>query len=71
MEQPLSHQECKVIELIAKGMTTKQAARYLGVTPWTIDGQLENARRKTRTKTRAHLVAKAIQLGLIWSEEDG
>ena len=61
----LSERECEVLGLIARGMTTKQAARQLGISPKTCDHHIQRLYRKTGLSTRAGATLFAIEHGLI------
>ena len=53
----LSPAEQKVVELIAIGFTTKEAATKLNKSTLTARNQLENAMRKLGVRTRYELIA--------------
>jgi DNA-binding CsgD family transcriptional regulator len=61
----LSERECDVLGLIARGMTTKQAARQLGISPKTCDHHIQRLYRKTGLSTRAGATLFAVEHGLI------
>ena len=56
----LSRQETRVLSLIAGGMTVAQAAWEMEISPKTAEAYLAAARRKTRSRSTAEAVAKAI-----------
>jgi DNA-binding CsgD family transcriptional regulator len=57
--------ERDVLHLMADGHSGKQIARALGIAPCTVERHIENARLKTRTRNRSHLVAYAARNGLL------
>lgn len=57
--------EIRVIQALAVGLETTEAADTLGVSHHTIRTQIRTAKAKMRARTRAHLVALAIRGGLI------
>jgi DNA-binding CsgD family transcriptional regulator len=63
----LSGRELDVVRLIATGLSSKEAAQRLSIAPRTVEHYLEQARLKTRSRNRTHMVAKAIYEGLVVS----
>jgi HD-GYP domain-containing protein (c-di-GMP phosphodiesterase class II) len=61
----LSERECEVLGLIARGMSTKQVARQLGISPKTCDHHIQRLYRKTGLSTRAGATLFALEHGLI------
>lgn len=61
----LTTRERSVLELVAEGLSAKEAAMELAIAPCTIERHVENVRLKTRTRNRAHLIAFVIREGLI------
>lgn len=61
----LTRRELQVLELLAEGLATPAAAQRLGVGASTIRTHVENMRQKLHVKTRAALVAKGFELGLL------
>ena len=61
----LTDREQEVLELICKGMSNAEIAKFLGVSVRTIDGHRSNLIEKTRAKNSPHLVMFAIKNGLI------
>jgi DNA-binding CsgD family transcriptional regulator len=62
---PLTSRELEVVQLIATGLSAKQVAQRLEIGPRTVERYLDQVRLKTRTRNRVHMVAHAIQEGLI------
>lgn len=71
--QPLPHycdfhltkRETQVLSLIASGYSNKQAARELGISPYTIAGYIKEIYRKLHISSRAEATIVAIKLGLL------
>jgi len=61
----LSRSELTVLRCLVLGKTNKEAGALLGVSPWTVKNQVHSILRKLDATTRAHAVAKAIQLGMV------
>ena len=61
----LTGRECEVLRCVALGLSNKEAAIELGIAPRTIERHVENVRNKIRARNRAHMVAKAIGLGVL------
>jgi HD-GYP domain-containing protein (c-di-GMP phosphodiesterase class II) len=63
----LSERECEVLGLIARGMTTKQVARRLGISPKTCDHHIQSLYGKIGLSTRAGATLFALEHGLVSS----
>jgi LuxR family transcriptional regulator, transcriptional regulator of spore coat protein len=61
----LSPRELDVLRLVATGLSAKEVALELGIAPRTVEHHLDHARVKTNTRNRTHMVAHALQSGLI------
>ncbi|HEY1622799.1 MAG TPA: HD domain-containing phosphohydrolase [Streptosporangiaceae bacterium] len=61
----LSQRECEVLRLIARGMTTKQVARQLGISPKTCDHHIQHVYGKIGLFTRAGATLFALEHGLV------
>lgn len=61
----LTERECEIVHLISLGLSAKQVARELGISPCTIPHHVENVRLKTRTRNRVHMVAHVLRKGLL------
>jgi HD-GYP domain-containing protein (c-di-GMP phosphodiesterase class II) len=61
----LSERECEVLRLIARGMTTRQAASRLGISPKTCDHHIQHVYRKIGLYTRAGATLFALEQGLL------
>lgn len=62
---PLTCQERRVLELLAKGKSPSQVARELGITPRTLRNHLHHANQKLHTGNRLEAVMQATRRGLI------
>ena len=49
----------------ARGLTEKETGLAMGISANTVHAHLENVKRKMRVCTKAHLVAKALQLKIV------
>jgi DNA-binding CsgD family transcriptional regulator len=66
INQPaLSRREQQILELVAQGYSTKQAAGHIGIAPRTVEGHVENIRLKMRARNRAHMVSQAMVAGYL------
>ena len=61
----LTKRERDVLHLLVAGHSAKEVAQKLSITPGTVETYIDRIRLKTRTRNRAHMVAQAIQLGLL------
>jgi LuxR family maltose regulon positive regulatory protein len=61
----LSRRETGIVRMIARGMSNKQIAHSLGITPETVKSHAKNIFIKLATHTRAQAVARAGALGLL------
>lgn len=69
-DQPRLHprpRDC--IVLAGRGLSNKQIARSLGITPRTVDGYLTEARKLFKVRARTELVASAILAGEVGVHE--
>ena len=62
---PLTEQERRVLELLAKGKNPAQVARELGIAPRTLRNHLHHANQKLHTCSRLEAVMQAARRGLI------
>ena len=63
--EPLSHREREVLQLVAEGKTTKEVARFLGVSVKTAESHRTRIMQKLDIHETANLVRYAIRRGLI------
>jgi DNA-binding NarL/FixJ family response regulator len=61
----LNRREIEVMTLVARGQTSAQIAKRLGMVKRTVDFHLDNARSKLGAATRTQAVVKAVAGGLI------
>ncbi|MFC4291564.1 LuxR C-terminal-related transcriptional regulator [Sphingorhabdus arenilitoris] len=64
-EPELTNREMEVLEHIAQGLSTKEAAKHLDIAPRTVDRHIENIRLKLRAKNRSNMIACAVMHGLL------
>jgi PAS domain S-box-containing protein len=62
---PLTDQEKRVLQLLAKGKRPGEVARELRITPRTLRNHISHANRKLRTRNRLEAVMHALRRGLI------
>lgn len=65
LQSALTAREVEVLRLIAAGLSAKQVALKLAIAPRTVEHHIDHARLKTQTRNRVHMIAHAIQEGLI------
>ena len=61
----LSDRQVEILQMIADGMSTKQAARALGITQKTVHNHLNATYRRLDTQSLTHAVLSAERLGII------
>lgn len=61
----LSFQERECLLWVARGMSSKDTAKRIGLSPKTVDFHIAKAMSKLGGATRSHAVARAITLGLL------
>jgi DNA-binding CsgD family transcriptional regulator len=64
----ISPREVQVVQLIAEGLTGREVGERLGISESTVETHVEHVRTKLGARSRSHIVAKAISMGLITSE---
>jgi DNA-binding CsgD family transcriptional regulator len=62
----LSAREAEVLSLAADGLTNQQIAKRLGLGEETVKTHLKRITRKLGAYNRAHCVAIALRLEIIW-----
>ncbi len=62
---PLTQREMEVLVLVAKGMSEREVADKLYISPHTAHRHLSNIRFKLNASTQAAAVAQAVRIGLI------
>jgi DNA-binding NarL/FixJ family response regulator len=64
----LTHQEQKIVALIAQGLTNKEIAQRLGSSPFTVRNQVKVIMRKLELKNRvqvAYLIGQQVNIAEI------
>ncbi|MBU6217320.1 MAG: response regulator transcription factor [Acidobacteria bacterium] len=64
-DEILSDRQVEILQMIADGMSTKQAARALGITQKTVHNHLNATYRRLDTQSLTHAVLSAVRLGII------
>jgi DNA-binding NarL/FixJ family response regulator len=64
----LTPREIEVLRLIASGLTAKEAARRLEISPKTADNHIQNLYSKIGVATRAGAALYALEQGLVRQE---
>jgi two-component system response regulator NreC len=64
-DDPLTERERQVLRLIAEGLTGKEIAGRLNISPYTVERHRANAMAKLDLHNRAELIRYAIRKGLI------
>ena len=64
-EPLLSDRHIEILQLVADGMSTKQAARELGITQKTVHNHLHTIYRRLDAQSLTHAVLSAVRLGII------
>jgi DNA-binding NarL/FixJ family response regulator len=67
----LSDRQREILQMIADGLSTKQAARELGITQKTVHNHLNATYRRLDTQSLTHAVLSAVRLGIIDLHNDG
>lgn len=55
VKNPLTARESEILDLIAQGLTSKQIARQLSISPYTVNTHRDNLRRKLGVHNGAQL----------------
>jgi LuxR family transcriptional regulator, transcriptional regulator of spore coat protein len=66
----LTVREKQVLELIAQGLSAKEVAQEIDIAPRTVERHIENIRLKLRARNRTHMVALALEIGLLTIDEE-
>ena len=61
----LTKREHDVLLHLAQDLSAKEVAIKLAITARTVESHIDRLRLKTRTRNRTHMVAHAIQQGLL------
>lgn len=69
MRNDLTPSELRTLKLIAKGLSAKEAAQDLGLSPWTIKDQIKSACARIGASNAPHAVALAFVCGILTKED--
>ncbi|MEL6934830.1 MAG: helix-turn-helix transcriptional regulator [Pseudomonadota bacterium] len=61
----LSCREIEILEYVIQGLSAKEVARCVDISPRTVDRHVENVRLKLHAKNRTHMVVCAVKAGLL------
>ncbi|MGE5460066.1 MAG: response regulator [Solirubrobacterales bacterium] len=61
----LTDRELEILELVSRGLTVKQVASRLGLSPRTVETHIAKLYRKLGVRNRVQAVSKAAALGLV------
>lgn len=61
--------ELQILKAVAEGFSAKEAAQNLGIAPRTVECHLDTMRLKLRARNRTHMVAIAMELGLLFRSQ--
>ncbi|WP_108810857.1 LuxR C-terminal-related transcriptional regulator [Sphingorhabdus sp. Alg231-15] len=61
----LTRREAEILKYVALGLSAKEVARQVEISPRTVDRHIENIRLKLRAKNRTHMVACAVRAGFL------
>lgn len=64
-DQPLTARETDMLCAVAKGLSVKEAAEVLSISPHTASGYIKTMYQKLHINSRAEATAKAIRMGVI------
>jgi pimeloyl-ACP methyl ester carboxylesterase/DNA-binding CsgD family transcriptional regulator len=64
-EAPLTDREIEVLQLVVRGLSNREMAAELVLSPRTVERHLENIYRKTGARNRVEVAAYAVGAGLI------
>lgn len=64
-EPKFTTRELQILKTVAEGFSAKEAAQRFGIAPRTVECHLDTMRLKLRARNRTHMVAIAIELGLL------
>ncbi|MEP2101299.1 MAG: helix-turn-helix transcriptional regulator [Parasphingorhabdus sp.] len=67
----LTNREIEILEYVTLGLSAKEVARHVDISPRTVDRHVESARLKLRARNRTHMVACAVKAGLLKVNESG
>lgn len=59
-EYRLTPRELEIVTLLSTGLSAKEVAGRLSIAPKTVERYIDQARLKTRTRNRTHLVHQVL-----------
>ena len=71
LEAALTPRERQVLGMIASGLTTRQVATRLGLSPRTVESHIAGLYRTLGVRTRTEAVARALAVGLVQLDSEG
>ncbi len=66
----LSPREQELLEYLARGLSRKEAARVMNLSPYTVAEYVQGIYRKLQVRTRGEAVYEAVQAGMIRIDRD-
>lgn len=61
----LTRRETEILEYVTLGLSAKEVARHIDISPRTVERHVENVRLKLRARNRTHMVICAVAAGLL------
>ena len=61
----LTPRESEILRLIAGGMSAKEVANRICISPRTVERHIEHVRLKLRARNRPHMIMEAITRGVL------
>jgi DNA-binding CsgD family transcriptional regulator len=61
----LTPREAEILEFVANGMSAKEVASQISISPRTVERHIEHVRLKLRARNRPHMVTQAIAQGIL------
>lgn len=61
----LTPRETEVLHLVAGGMSAKEVANRICISPRTVERHIEHVRLKLRARNRPHMITEAIARGVL------
>lgn len=61
----LTRREIEILEYVTLGLSAKEVAQHVNISPRTVERHVENIRLKLRARNRTHIVACAVKAGLL------